>query len=414
MAGVRLQPRDGGRPVALPPGQTLLGRGPLLGITDKRVSRKHAILEVVGGQARIKPIHVDSCFYQSPESDQLIPLEAHEWHSLNFGDSFSLMLNKYIFKVLSAQPMESTERNDQESDAEAAVSVHPVEVSSSPSLPEPASSTSEMQGSTKIRKNGSASTHLVPSRDDDESEQLKSVQRKRVLPSWMLDKDLLVPRISEPIAKGGGRNKKSHGRGESDIESLKSEINVLQRKRLASEEMEENFEDEEQDVEEGRCESTSLSQKDLVCDALLHQREDAKRNPVHFQQFSHPNDEDYYETDTVTQGNNDNRPECPYGTACYRKNPQHKLEYKHTVPPVTERQTRQRTSKNEKRGLEEDSDNDGEPNEYDLNDSFIDDEEEECEPTDEDSDWEPSSEEKDNEDVETLVKEAQRFVKTKK
>uniref|UniRef100_A0A8C2TH13 Uncharacterized protein n=1 Tax=Coturnix japonica TaxID=93934 RepID=A0A8C2TH13_COTJA len=56
------------------------------------------------------------------------------------------------------------------------------------------------------------------------------------------------------------------------------------------------------------------------------------------------------------------------------------LEYKHTVPP----------------GI------------------FIDDEEEECEPTDEDSDWEPSSEEKDNEDVETLVKEAQRFVKTKK
>lgn len=67
-----------------------------------------------------------------------------------------------------------------------------------------------------------------------------------------------------------------------------------------------------------------------------------------------------------------------------------------------------------KRALEEDSDNDGEPNEYDLNDSFIDDEEEECEPTDEDSDWEPSSEDKDNEDVETLVKEANRFVKTKK
>ncbi|NXJ09243.1 APLF factor, partial [Odontophorus gujanensis] len=514
MAGVRLQPRDGGRPVALPPGETLLGRGPLLGITDKRVYRKHAILEVVGGQARIKPIHVDSCFYQSPENEQLLPLEAHEWHSLNFGDSFSLMLDKYIFKVLSAQPMESTERNNQEADAEAAVSVHPAEVSCSLSLPEPACSTSEMQGSTKIRKNGSASTHLVPSCDDDESEQSKSVQRKRILPSWMLEKDLLVPRISEPIVKGGGRNKKSHRRGESNMESLKSEVNVLQRKRLASEEVKENFEDEEQDEEEGRCESTSLSQNasgfPLECtmgnmerngktetkkpgssveksDRQLHSKrskpttpissktntleesenkglltcstsqqapwgrtshigaqegasepnadldyktEDSyttrsaeasegskemkhkrtpcmygagcyRRNPVHFQQFSHPNDDDYYETDTVTQDNNDNRPECPYGTACYRKNPQHKLEYKHTVPPG-------------KRGLEEDSDNDGEPNEYDLNDSFIDYEEEECEPTDEDSDWEPSSEEKDNEDVETLVKEAQRFVKTKK
>uniref|UniRef100_A0A8D0FWV0 Uncharacterized protein n=1 Tax=Strix occidentalis caurina TaxID=311401 RepID=A0A8D0FWV0_STROC len=64
--------------------------------------------------------------------------------------------------------------------------------------------------------------------------------------------------------------------------------------------------------------------------------------------------------------------------------------------------------------VEKDGANDGEPNEYDLNDGFIDDEEEECEPTDEDSDWEPSSEDKDNEDVETLLQEARKFVKTKK
>lgn len=52
--------------------------------------------------------------------------------------------------------------------------------------------------------------------------------------------------------------------------------------------------------------------------------------------------------------------------------------------------------------MEKDIASDEEPNEYDLNDNFIDDEEEECEPTDEDSDWEPSSEDKVNEDVETL------------
>lgn len=43
----------------------------------------------------------------------------------------------------------------------------------------------------------------VPFCDDDESEQSKSIQRRRVLPSWMLEKDLLVPKISEPIMKGG-------------------------------------------------------------------------------------------------------------------------------------------------------------------------------------------------------------------
>lgn len=70
-----------------------------------------------------------------------------------------------------------------------------------------------------------------------------------------------------------------------------------------------------------------------------------------------------------------------------------------------------------KRAVEKDGDDDhvdDEPNEYDLNDSLIDDEEEECEPTDEDSDWEPSSEDEGNEDVETLLQGSQRFVKTKK
>ncbi|XP_042301942.1 aprataxin and PNK-like factor [Sceloporus undulatus] len=141
-----------------------------------------------------------------------------------------------------------------------------------------------------------------------------------------------------------------------------------------------------------------------------------RKNPTHFQQFSHPGDSDYLDTESVTESHNDNRPECPYGTACYRKNPQHKLEYKHTAPPESEkRQTRLKDTKKGKGNFLEDSDNDGEPNEYDQNDSFIDDEEEEeCDPTDEDSDWEPDFPDQDKEDVDTLLKEAHDFVKTKK
>lgn len=44
-------------------------------------------------------------------------------------------------------------------------------------------------------------------------------------------------------------------------------------------------------------------------------------NAEHKAQFSHPGDVDYNDSD--------NRPECPYGVQCYRKNPQHKLDYKH-------------------------------------------------------------------------------------
>ncbi|XP_071281187.1 aprataxin and PNK-like factor isoform X1 [Agelaius tricolor] len=400
-----------------------------------------------------------------------------------------------------------------------------------PLLTEPACSCSEVQGATKTRNNDATSRFLVPLSDNNESKESKSIQRKRVLPSWMLERDLLVQRVSKPVTTGGSRKKKGQGRGEDLTESLKSELHVQQKKRLPSEETIEDFEGGEQDqgkrsclaipvplsqntsgfplettmrdmeasgktettnpgnslekndrqlhskwskregqisIKDNRIEETEnkeriagstsrqahwgrtsqylgAQERILEPDANLdynpeisdsarsadasesskpmhHKRTPCKygsgcyrKNPIHFQQFSHPNDDDYHNMEMVAQDDDDSRPECPYGTACYRKNPQHKLEYKHSAPPVTGRGTRQRASSNGKRAVKKDGVNDGEANEYDLNDHFIDEEEEEeCEPTDEDSDWEPSSEEKDNEDVDTLVQETCRFVRIKK
>ncbi|NWW44503.1 APLF factor, partial [Pedionomus torquatus] len=397
-----------------------------------------------------------------------------------------------------------------------APTVRSVEMSCSPSLIEPAYSSCEIQGPAKMRKNDAASRHLVPLCDDNEDKQSIRVQRKRVLPSWMLERDL-VQRISEPIIKGRCRMKKGQERGESNMESLKSEVIMQQKKILVSEETIKDFEGEKQDQEKRRCLSihvpssqstsgfplesamrnmegnsktgtknpgssleknyrqlhskcskgigqfsdktnvteeteneeqitgstsqqvhwgrtsqnfgaqegilepeanldckTEISDSTRSADASESSKEIKRKrtpcmygtgcyrkNPIHFQQFSHPNDDDYHEMEIVTQDNNDNRPECPYGTACYRKNPQHKLEFKHSAPPG-------------RRAVEKEGASDEEPNDYDPNDSFRDNEEEECEPTDEDSDWEPSSEEKDSEDVEILLQEARRFVKTKK
>ncbi|XP_010136503.1 PREDICTED: LOW QUALITY PROTEIN: aprataxin and PNK-like factor, partial [Buceros rhinoceros silvestris] len=350
-----------------------------------------------------------------------------------------------------------------EADAEAAPTVHPIETTCSPLLTEPARSNVEIQsGAANMRKNAAAPRHLVPTSDDNEREQSKSIHRKRVLPSWMLEGGLLDQRIAEPMMKGGNRMKKVHGRGGSDTELFKSEGSTQQKKRLTSEETMEDFEGEEQDQGKRSClpfsdhssqntsgfplESTmrnmegngktgtkppgsSLEKNDrqprskwskrvgqisskenrteetenkeqitgstsqqahwgrtsqnfgaqegiLEPDANLDYETEIsdstrsadasegskqikrkrtpcmygtgcyRKNPIHFQQFSHPNDDDYHVTEIVTQDSNDNRPECPYGTACYRKNPQHKLEYRHSAPPVTARGTQQRTSKN--------------------------------------------------------------------
>lgn len=54
------------------------------------------------------------------------------------------------------------------------------------------------------------------------------------------------------------------------------------------------------------------------------------------------------------------------------------------------------------------------PDECDLNDSFQEEEEEECDPTDEDPDWEPGREDEEKEDVEELLREAKKFLRRKK
>lgn len=116
--------------------------------------------------------------------------------------------------------------------------------------------------------------------------------------------------------------------------------------------------------------------------------------------MSHPGDSDYGDIQVTDEGD---RPECPYGASCYRKNPQHKMEYRHSALPV-------------RAAVDDHSDDAGHPSENDLNDSFPEDDEEEegYEPTDEDSDWHPGKDDEEKEDVEELLKEAERFMKRKK
>ena len=53
---------------------------------------------------------------------------------------------------------------------------------------------------------------------------------------------------------------------------------------------------------------------------------------MHFQEYSHNDLEEEEEEEEEEEGD---KPECPYGTSCYRKNPLHHKQYSHTKPPGT-------------------------------------------------------------------------------
>ncbi|XP_048208602.1 aprataxin and PNK-like factor isoform X2 [Perognathus longimembris pacificus] len=197
--GFELQPLDGGPRVALAPGETVIGRGPLLGITDKKVSRKHAILEVVGGQLRIKPMHTNPCFYQSSETGQLLPMKRNLWYWLHPGDRFSLLGDKYTFLVFtthSETDLECTLINSQKFDEDDMLN----EIPKSPviNLPEKTTGTSQLERSPEITKSQTSTINSLPFLGECRT---NPAQRKRILPAWMLaenmsDQDLLAPVVS--------------------------------------------------------------------------------------------------------------------------------------------------------------------------------------------------------------------------
>lgn len=526
MPGLELEAADGCGRISIPAGETVIGRGPFLGIADKRVSRKHGVLEVVGEKLRIKSVHVNPCFYQPPHKKQFLPLEKDKWQWLDEGDSFSLLPDKFVFKVVSTQSdMDCTLSNSQNIDEVDGKALK---------------STSEVHEASKVAEERSRSTsdtvskaQLLSANWNERVQRTKPIQRKRDLPTWMLQEGLDVrPLSASPVKTGARRRKckveqkapeecpqarKRMSPADDSVKNEECEKEHQKRSRIKTEhkghtavlkeapasrvsEDTDNLEIGNKNTELQRTESPK---EDKICQpkneslehnqtpkpqlpTQIHRRKWSERekqesldesppaphrelpqspvhssadegtdasptgqiggsmrnedtsqgstqtsskrmpcvygqqcyrkNPVHFQQFSHPGDSDFQDASKESQEDIDERPECPYGTDCYRKNLQHKLEYKHTKPPERESgRPKRKTAKKGKSVLEDDSDDDGEPNAYDLEDSFIDDEEEEeYEPTDEDSDYEPDPEEKDSEDMSTLLKEANTFVKTRK
>lgn len=480
MSGYQLEATDGSGSHTVPAGETVVGRGPLFGIADKRVSRSHAVLEVVDDKLRVKSTHVNPCFYQAIGKTTFVPLKRDEWCWLHSGDCLALLPDKYSFRVITKNPSEeATLRNSQGLDEENELNDNsPCSlITSEPKVASPLQhKPSSLPETSNTRTNGNIPND-VPSaiNSKDDVEMAKSAQRKRVLPNWMLQGDLPVQALpsrvvtavkkkrtvtpsSQPTSSRKSKEEDRPGKKPSEVSfpstssgltRTATPVNVPKRHVAAN---------EEEDMEEEHCDYTpklstpppsnssspgspsashnqpSVSKVVGIDDISLspassqHTQESQqkrtpcmygaqcyRKNPTHFQEFSHPGDNDYCDAENGSQDDNDDRPECPYGTDCYRKNPQHKLEYKHTRPPG--RKLRKRNPKKGKKSvLAGDSDDDGGSNDYDLDDSFIDDddEEEDFDITDEDSDWMPDSQDKDSEDVKGLLKEAKQFVRRKR
>ncbi|XP_076004251.1 aprataxin and PNK-like factor [Genypterus blacodes] len=506
MSGYSLSPVDGGEPILLPPGQTVLGRGPLLGISDKRVSRHHGLLENLNGQLRLKPTHLNPCFIQSSLDDDPQPLNKGHWYTLHHGVFFSLLPGKLIYKVKAVGGGDSTPRNSQAFEEDnMSVSSEPDVEPHLPSHPSP-SPTKQTEGETPppIRQDQAQtpaqdepvssgverSQHFmeqtnVPNRTSNQgesalSEEMEDPQRiispkSRVLPRWMMtavaapgrpastpkaqleDKAIATPSnstkqrttkrvthtsissaeeeelseeeemlgrktrmkrrnadtktLQEPKSQQQSETKKAKVSDDStmevanevyEAETFTREAGYRQAPAQTADASESDDEKQKSSKEGesvgsdgGASASVSVPSKLPHRTACPYGKECYRKNPVHFQECSHPGDSDYKDEDEMDE---EGRPECPYGTSCYRKNPLHRKEYKHVKRSA-------RTTRAVPADEEEDD-------EFEDDDSFIDDSSEDVA---NDSDYvPPNSEDSSKEDMNLLQTEAKAFMRGKK
>lgn len=104
----------------LPNSEITIGRGPFLGVTDKRVSRNHGILKRVQEGIELKSIHINPCFYTKKSYDKWLKIDKDESVILHPGDTFSLLPKQYIYEVINeagnSKHEASVTNNDQTGD----------------------------------------------------------------------------------------------------------------------------------------------------------------------------------------------------------------------------------------------------------------------------------------------------------
>ncbi|XP_051983601.1 aprataxin and PNK-like factor [Xyrauchen texanus] len=488
MPGFELEQVDGDSPIDLPYGETLLGRGPFLGVNDKRVSRNHGILENQNGQLRLKPTHLNPCFIQTNIVATPQPLEKDQWHTLREGDIFSLMPGKYVYRVHVKDEF-GTLRNSQMFEEEMGVEkclTEPVEPSEESAKVQAKSQSSTLPGNTQ---DGASHSYCSLNEEPTVSKRESDLpHKKRVLPAWMMTlasatkspssaKDASSSVKGTPTQRNraaaskqaaGPKRARTAQLSSEEEEEEEDEMPARKAKRLKSDSEEESETldatkpqsskvasvpdepspesdstslmecdngkrsggDPAVDVRQGAQAEDSKTQAEESGDSQVNQGPSQagpkrsnvtesecktsvskvkkqrrtpcpyggscyRKNPVHFQESSHPGDSDYEEeeADDDDDDGGDDRPECPYGTHCYRKNLLHKKEYKHTKSPP--------------------KNSPDDENEDHYEDSFINDESEE-EEVDEDSDYAPESDDSGKEDIKRLQKEAKAFLRKKK
>ncbi|XP_059160309.1 aprataxin and PNK-like factor [Physella acuta] len=210
MAGITLQEVGGDLVIPVLNESTVIGRGQFLQVTDKRVSRSHALLEMTDGKLYITPTHTNPCFLRSHSSKEQKVLARDARQLLEHGDEFGLLPDQLFYKVSYPQINgkdrgEGSASEDNTSRRDESVSNGQVQEASDKDS-EASQEAPQAVGDKKVVDQ--PDEKVTPDEQDKkvtpdvpDEEMAKPVDKKRPLPDWMLKAADTKPAHTKPAAK---------------------------------------------------------------------------------------------------------------------------------------------------------------------------------------------------------------------
>ena len=430
--------------VSLEPGETFLGRGPLLKIDATNISRKHAKLRIgEKGELELTCLHRNPIFvkkngeWEELAKDKAIKLE--DKNEVKFlTNSFHYKISILAFldfdncsddskppsKTVATENVEESNLNDDpgQDSTQEVISPPPtgLKVIKKRKLPD------WMQNSSPSKKAQKVSPDKAPiARDNKKQSDIYSKNVKLINSAWNSEEEISEAEEKNfksdqnPFSSKAELSLTSVTQGASHDNSgspdTNDTIDVAQPStskpqartpmKDAPNKIKESHSPNKQEFGAAKVFPVLVTPGDLIDSDDEPEKENLKqkakkenkkplkpscpfgsscyrKNPVHRQEEAHPGDDDYKGPDEVSEEDDDDRPECEFGTECYRKNPIHIKQFKHSHKPQPKREAKVKVIK-KKRTKDDDSESD---------DSFINDEEDGWEPvddTDEDEDWAP-------------------------
>ncbi|CAF2498507.1 unnamed protein product [Rotaria sp. Silwood2] len=354
---------------------TTIGRTPNIGCLDNKISRNHAQLFIKSdGTLWIKPIHHNPTFYKT-KTNQIVTLTKNKEYQLHHNDQFGLLPDEYFYRV-------SIQSKDKQL--------------------EKLSDSNQIINSSTIPKSSIKDNEVLTIENHDEKKfevTTSSISDKtRALPTWMSNSSISTSsshdkeQNKETSITTSSTIKQTYSEGKKTKEIVYDDDDAELTSVTSSTEQASTSNDVDLTT---NCQTSSIVNNPIKRERCPYGESCYRKNLAHRQQAIHPGDSDW---NAEENNKNKTKPECPYGNECYRKNSDHLNEYHHPKKRCIEIKSKQRTTKR-KANEDEDDDDDGLPNEYDYNDSFIDDEElddsnritdqEEIIESDDDTEWKP-------------------------